>query len=136
MKSRIAFLLLLLGLSYVPLLAQTHGSSPAAVQAYKSGDYSTAINLFKKAVKENENDQTSWYMLGSAYLKKGKNKDALKAFERALKIDPKNESGLAGVAIAYMLLRDTRAQSSSVTPPGLSMISLTIGFRFEPAISQ
>jgi TonB family protein len=107
------FLFLLLGIISTPLIAQTPPSRPAAVQAFKAADYSKAISLFKKAVKENANDTMSWYMLGSAYLKKGKNKDGVKALERAAKLDPKSESILIGLAFAYMLTGDIKAAATA-----------------------
>lgn len=113
MNHRALFLFFLFGAISAPFMAQTPPSRPAAVQAFKAADYAKAIDLFKKAVKENENDATSWYMLGSAYLKKGKNKDGVKALERAVKIDPKSESAVVGLAFAYMLTGNTKAQATA-----------------------
>src|SRR5688500_14399433 len=83
---RIALLFALLCFSAFPSLAQVQPSRAAAIDTFKRGEFAQAIKMLKKAVKENENDAASWYMLGSAYLKTGKNKDAIKALEKGAKL--------------------------------------------------
>jgi len=104
---RIPLLLILLCVCPVLCFGQTSNTRTAAVQAFKSQDFTKAIDLFKKAVKEQDSDAVSWYMLGNAYLKKGKNKEAIKALEKAVNLEPKNPLSHVGLAFAYMLTRDT-----------------------------
>ena len=115
MKRYVIILILLTCISVGTGAAQTvpPSSRAAGIEEYKSADYSRAIDLFKKALQENEKDATSWFMLGSAYLKKGKNKEAVKAFQRADKIDPKSDRTLASLAVAYFLIRDDRASNTA-----------------------
>ncbi len=113
MKHRALLLLFLIGVCSLSHISQSPPSHAAGVQAFRSADYAKAINLFKKAVKENKNDAPSWYWLGTAYLKKGKLKDGVKAMERAVQIDPKRESRVVGLALAYMLSRNSKAQATA-----------------------
>lgn len=62
------------------------------VVRYQMGDYTNAINYFKKAV--NVNPEIDDFMLyafrGNAYSKKGLYNDAIGDFDRALSLEPKN----------------------------------------------
>src|SRR4051794_3767073 len=73
-----------------------------AAEALKTGDYTNAITIAKQLVKESESDKEAWYLLGSAYLKVKKNKDAVKCLEKAVSLAPTDDEFLLGLAFAYM----------------------------------
>ena len=111
MLIRFLFLIGVVVISSVVAPAQT--LRDAGVAAFKAGDYSQAIDNFKRAVKKDPADQTSWYLLGSSYLKKDKNKDAVKALETAVKLDPTNAKNVVGLAFAYFLTGNRKARATA-----------------------
>lgn len=80
-----------------------------AVKTFQTGNYSKAVDLFKKTVKKDDKDAEAWYLLATSYFKLEKNKDALKACQKAVDLEPKNETYHSGLATLLMILRDNRA---------------------------
>jgi len=118
MRTRLFYYVLLLlttiGLVTVPLRAQVDNKGMAD-QAYQSGKYSRAVDLLKKVVKTDDKDAFSWQYLGTSYLKLKKYKDAIKAFQKAVSIEPSNDQYLALLAFAYLAVRDDRAESTALS---------------------
>jgi cytochrome c-type biogenesis protein CcmH/NrfG len=66
--------------------------------AMRAGDFDQAIEMSKSALKQSPNNGQLWTLEGIALASKGDNKDALTAFEQALKISPNNIAALEGAA--------------------------------------
>lgn len=79
------------------------------IKAFNARNYSQAIQLLKKTTKNVGSDAEAWYYLGAAYLGSEKNKEAIKAFEKASLLNPSNDLYLSGLSYAYMRNFDDRA---------------------------
>src|SRR5580700_10776343 len=66
--------------------------------ALRARDYDKAVQLSRAALETSPNNAQLWTLQGIAFASKGDNKDALMAFERALKISPNTIAALAGAA--------------------------------------
>ena len=66
--------------------------------ALRAGDFDKAIDLTKSALKTSPQNAQLWTLAGIAYVNKGDSKNALAAFEQALKISPNNIAALEGAA--------------------------------------
>lgn len=66
--------------------------------ALRAGDFDKAVELSRAALQESPNNAQLWTLQGIAFANKGASKDALTAFQRALKISPNNVASLAGAA--------------------------------------
>ncbi len=64
--------------------------------ALRAGDFDRAVELSRAALKESPNNAQLWTLQGIAFTRKGDSKDALIAFQQALKISPNNIAALAG----------------------------------------
>jgi tetratricopeptide (TPR) repeat protein len=77
-------------------------SSDAQVEpvtsALRARDYDKAVELSRAALETSPNNAQLWTLQGIALASKGHNKDALTAFQRALKISPNTIAALAGAA--------------------------------------
>jgi tetratricopeptide (TPR) repeat protein len=56
------------------------------IELFNKGDFNGAVDVLKQVVKSNENDVIALYNLGLAYEKLNQNKDAIKYFEKAIKV--------------------------------------------------
>lgn len=83
------------------------------MKAYHAGDYSRAADFLKRATKRNGSDAPTWAMLGSSYLGIGWTKDAIKAFNKAVKLEPQNDVYVAGLAVAYLAASDDKAAETA-----------------------
>lgn len=93
-------------------LAQPNDRS-AAEKLFTSGDYRKAVPILKKVVKSDDRDVEAWYMLGAAYLKTQKYKDAIKALKKAVELAPKNDVYLALLAYCQMMVSDADATKTA-----------------------
>ncbi len=66
--------------------------------ALRARDFDKAIELSKSALKQFPNNAQLWTLQGIAFTSKGDSKDALAAFQQALKIAPNNVAALEGAA--------------------------------------
>ena len=60
---------------------------------YEKGEYEKSAEVLQKAVEADEKDKKSWLYLGMSYVKLGNNKQAVKAFNKADKIEYKQPTG-------------------------------------------
>ena len=81
----------------------------AGIKAFNARDYSQAVQLLRKATKNVGSDAEAWYYLGAAYLGTDKNKEAIKALDKASSLNPTNDLYLSGLGYAYMRNFDGRA---------------------------
>jgi tetratricopeptide (TPR) repeat protein len=66
--------------------------------ALLAGDFDKAVELSKSALKQSPYNSQLWTLQGIALVSKGDSKDALAAFEQALKISPNDIAALEGAA--------------------------------------
>ena len=66
--------------------------------ALRARDFDRAVELSQEALKEYPSNPQLWALQGIAYASKGDARDALAAFQQALKISPDNIAALAGAA--------------------------------------
>lgn len=83
------------------------------VSLYTKGDYDKATLVLKRLTKQNSSDGDAWYYLGLTYLKTGKEKDATKAFEKAVAARPTDAQARTGLAYSYLLRNDRRAADTA-----------------------
>jgi len=80
---------------------------------YQKGEYDKATLVLKRLTKQNSSDANAWYYLGLTYLKTQKEKDASKAFEKAVALKPSDAQARTGLAYAYLLRNDRRAADNA-----------------------
>jgi tetratricopeptide (TPR) repeat protein len=86
-------------LFFSSLLAQTAQDPVEPIaSALRAEQFDKALELLQIALQKAPNDGQLWTMQGVAYSRKGKKKEALASFRRALKIDPDNIPALQGTA--------------------------------------
>lgn len=115
------FIILLLAFSYWPLAnAQSpmaNDQSPMANAAYADGRYDEAAQLYQEMLDSDEltaNGQkltagsraVLYYNLGNAQFKQGELAQAILAYERALRLDPKNKDAKYNLAFAQSRITD------------------------------
>jgi tetratricopeptide (TPR) repeat protein len=66
--------------------------------ALQAGEFDKAAELSRSALRESPNDAQLWTLQGIALVSNGNSKEALPAFQRALKIAPNDIAALAGAA--------------------------------------
>jgi tetratricopeptide (TPR) repeat protein len=96
---RILGLAVLLLVCHAAVFSQSSDSQLEPVtSALRARDYDRAVELSRLALETSPNNAQLWTLQGIAFASKGDNKDALMAFERALKISPNTIAALAGAA--------------------------------------
>jgi tetratricopeptide (TPR) repeat protein len=68
--------------------------------------YKEAIELYKKAISQQENSPALWCKLGQAHFADGNHHEAIKSFTQALSLDPVYHNALAPLARAYERIND------------------------------
>ena len=71
----------------------------AGVKALQSKDYSSAIDLLKRAVDQDSNLKEGWYDLGLAYAGVNNHADAILAFRKQIALDPNHKSANGDLAM-------------------------------------
>jgi tetratricopeptide (TPR) repeat protein len=92
-------LALLLLFCHGSVFSQTPDSQTEPItSALRVRDYDKAVDLSRAALRSSPNSAQLWTLQGIALASKGDNKEALTAFQRALKIAPDTIAALAGAA--------------------------------------
>ncbi len=65
------------------------------------GNYDSALGYFETAVNKNPQRADAWIQVGFCKVKQGKNQDAIRAFEQALKLRPNSYEALNKLGDAY-----------------------------------
>jgi len=82
-----------------PAYSQTpEGQIEPITQALRARDYDKAVELSRAAIAAEPENAQLWTLQGIALVSKGDSKEALAAFQQALKISPNNAGALAGAA--------------------------------------
>src|SRR4051794_33921517 len=76
--------LVLLLFGYLSLAAQSNLSRNDGIAAYRSGDFDKAAMLLENAVNADKSDHLASLYLGAAFVKFGKEKEAIVAFKNSL----------------------------------------------------
>lgn len=75
---------------------------------YKKGEYAEALEDFKKAVEANPELTAAWDSLGLCYHKADNFQEAVKCYEKSLKLDPKGKPALKNMARAYEFMGENK----------------------------
>src|SRR5436305_6987905 len=93
-------------------------------QLYDQGEAAAAIPLLRAAAESLKNDPDAWYLYGLALSRAGRAKDAVKAFDKTLKLRPDDALARTGLAFSLLLLnkpgdaeREARRAMSKEPPP-------------------
>src|SRR5262245_52086889 len=78
------------------------------IELYRKGNFSEAVKALKEAVKKQQGDIEAWYYLGLSLHGAGKIKDARKAFEKTLSLNPDFARGYAAMAYMQLLGDDSK----------------------------
>jgi len=101
----------LMSLLSVSEAAQTAEQAFAsAVKALQGGDSQTAHAVAEKLVEERPPDVKAWLLLGMSLSALKRNSDSLKAFDRALDLQPDSLAALEGAAQAAYSMHSPRTQ--------------------------
>jgi len=73
------------------------------IRLYKEGDAKGAIAQLQSALRKNKNDANTWYYLGLSLTRDGQFKEASKAYEAVIKLQPDWASARAGLAFTLLL---------------------------------
>lgn len=88
-------------------------ASTETIQSIESSlrnhQYDAALAMTSASLRGAPNDPRLWTLEGIAYSLKGSDKDALTAFDKALKLSPASGAALRGEVQLYYKLRDKRA---------------------------
>lgn len=81
-----------------------HSYSQLGIQAQESGDFSEAIELFKKSIDLKNDYYKSWLNLGACYLELNKLEEAEEALKKAAELNPSDYSAYNNLGIVYSKL--------------------------------
>lgn len=68
---------------------------------YNNGEYDKAIEIFKKAVEINPNDDDSWRLLSNSYNRNGQIEEAIKYYLKAAELNPDDSRNWFNLGISY-----------------------------------
>jgi TonB family protein len=99
----------------ISALAQT--GREKGIEFYKNGNYAEAIRYLERtaAQKAFQKDGEIWNYIGLSYINQNKEKDARKAFEKAVKYAPQSSVYRANLAYAYLLNEKTDKAQSAIS---------------------
>ena len=99
------FIIALCTLYIVPLSFYAQSAFDAANAAYADGRYDEAATLYQALLDEEPNAQL-YYNLGNAQFKQGELAQAILAYERSLRLDPRNKDAQYNLAFAQSRITD------------------------------
>lgn len=108
MKLRICIFFTVVLLSATLVVGQ-EVAVPEYLRLYTAGQYAKAAELLKMVVEKEPADAVAWNYLGLSLTALKKDKDAIKAYEKAVKIKPQDAVLRGNLAYAYYLRNDRRA---------------------------
>ncbi|MDD6211497.1 MAG: tetratricopeptide repeat protein [Bacteroidales bacterium] len=101
------FLLFILSGSFVLIQAQEAGLEQKAEEAYKSGQYAQAEELYKQLLDEKGESAEVYYNLGNTYYKMNNIGPAILNYERCLMLDPSDKDAQFNLEMARAKNVDT-----------------------------
>ena len=99
------FIIALCTLYIVPLSFYAQSTFDQANAAYADGRYDEAATLYQALLDEEPNAQL-YYNLGNAQFKQGELAQAILAYERSLRLDPRNKDAQYNLAFAQSRITD------------------------------
>lgn len=115
------------------------GPFETANEKYRAGDFKAAAQGYEQILKTGEGTAAVQYNLGNALLRLGKKAQALVAYQRALKADPRNRDLRWNIGIVESLVTDRQENNPAawletlrrgagwVSPDETAMLILAIG---------
>src|ERR1044071_6100304 len=91
-------LLVLMAYLLAPISRAQTQSADAITAALRALEFEQAVQLSRSALLKNPADSHLWTLQGIALANLRNNKDALAAFQKALKLSPNDVAALAGAA--------------------------------------
>jgi tetratricopeptide (TPR) repeat protein len=76
------------------------------IEYYYQSKFKEALNYFKKAVKEDNNNYEAWYWLGNYYANSGKYTKAIDMYTKAVKVNPNYADAFANRGFAKEKLKN------------------------------
>ncbi|MDE5812105.1 MAG: tetratricopeptide repeat protein, partial [Muribaculaceae bacterium] len=89
--------LITLFISFSFILANAQSLDEKADQAYSDGDFQQALELYQQAAADNGVSSMLYYNMGNAYYRLDSIAKAIGCYERALRLDPKNDDARANI---------------------------------------
>jgi tetratricopeptide (TPR) repeat protein len=111
--TRALFVFVLVLGAAAPALAQSRtldGTFSEANAAYARGDYEQAATLYEQLVEAGVDDVDVYYDLGLCHARRGAHGRAVAAFERALRLDPRDTAALTALDASRATLGRRRAE--------------------------
>jgi tetratricopeptide (TPR) repeat protein len=108
------FALMLLGINN-PVIAKGDNLFAIAKEAHANKDFSTAIENWEKLLESNQNNPAVFFNLGLAYKANKSYAKAIWAFEKTLKLEPKNSEAIQLIESCYV---EMDSNQSWVDPTG------------------
>jgi TonB family protein len=112
---------------------QAENSAPG-IKLFREGKYEEASKLLSKVVEKDKTDHRAWYYLGLSLMQQSKElKNASKALETALKLQPRSAATHTGLAYSYLLRNkldeaEREAQEALRLDPKIADDHYIIGF--------
>lgn len=76
----------------VSMVSAQQGETEKAIEFYRNGDFSSALNILKMVVETDKEDRKAWLYLGACYVRSRNEKLAREAFKKADSLLPKKYS--------------------------------------------
>lgn len=89
--------LIALFISFSFIFANAQSLDEKADQAYSEGDFQQALELYQQAATENGVSSMLYYNMGNTYYRLDSIAKAIGCYERALRLDPKNDDARANI---------------------------------------
>jgi TonB family protein len=99
--------------SQTPAPAAANPALAPVVKLVREGETQKALDLLKRAVKENKKDGEAWYYLGIVYLQVSELKKASGAFKKAIEVRP-DLASQAHAGYAYALVLRNKLDSAAL----------------------
>src|SRR5687767_1992510 len=82
-------------------LSGQHSGSAIALELLGQGRFAEAEEALRRACAAQPNDAEAWQLLGYVLNQRSNTRDAIEAFERAVRLAPENADALYNLATAY-----------------------------------
>ncbi len=112
MKKILIIVLALAAIGLHPLSAQSSTHNPQPSTLYANGEYAEAAAAYEAMLQEGKSAEV-YYNLGNAYFKQGELAQSILAYERALRLDPRNEDAKHNLRFAQSRIVDDIADNST-----------------------
>lgn len=98
-----------------------------AIELYRAGQFTEAVKVLRSVVKEDKTDHQAWYYLGLSLLSQsGKTKDAAKAFETTIRLQPR--FALAHTGFAYVAMQRRK--------PSEAVLAARAALNIDPSMAE